>query len=165
MKASLCFHPFARAHLRYGRPTELLLVLDPTTQEDKVVMVSVAVWFRGAGITPAWAIWPGNTPLEGDGFWKRIDHLLDEVAPLLPAQVSVTLLADRAFGCPAFIDLLVKRNCIMWSAFRAKPSVKTAWADSVRSKAWSPTATDVPSCVDWFSRRTVGDQPVSWLSG
>jgi hypothetical protein len=110
MKASLCFHPFARAHLRYGRPTELLLVLDPTTQEDKIVMVSVAVWFRGRALPLAWAIWPGNTPLEGDGFWKRIDHLFDEVAPLLPAQVSVTLLADRAFGCPAFIDLLVKRH-------------------------------------------------------
>jgi hypothetical protein len=110
MKASLCFHPFARAHLRYGRQTELLLVLDPTTQEDKIVMVSVAVWFRGRALPLAWAIWPGNTPLEGDGFWKRIDHLLDEVAPLLPSQVSVTLLADRAFGCPAFIDLLVKRN-------------------------------------------------------
>jgi len=110
MKASLCFHPFARAHLRYGRATELLLVLDPTTQEDKIVMVSVAVWFRGRALPLAWAIWPGNTPLEGDGFWKRIDRLLDEVVPLLPAQVSVTLLADRAFGCPAFIDLLVKRN-------------------------------------------------------
>jgi Transposase DDE domain len=110
MKASLCFHPFARAHLRYGRPTELLLVLDPTTQEDKIVMVSVAVWFRGRALPLAWAIWPGNTPLEGDGFWKRIDRLFDEVVPLLPAQVSVTLLADRAFGCPALIDLLVKRN-------------------------------------------------------
>ena len=110
MKASFCFHPFARAHLRYGRPTELLLVLDPTTQEDKLVMVSVAVWFRGRALPLAWAIWPGNTPLEGEGFWKRIDRLFDEVVPLLPAQVSVTLLADRAFGCPAFIDLLVKRN-------------------------------------------------------
>jgi hypothetical protein len=110
MKASFCFHPFARAHLRYGRATELLLVLDPTTQEDKIVMVSVAVWFRGRALPLAWAIWPGNTPLEGDGFWKRIDRLFDEVAPLLPVQVSVTLLADRAFGCPAFIDLLVKRN-------------------------------------------------------
>jgi hypothetical protein len=110
MKASFCFHPFARAHLRYGRPTELLLVLDPTTQEDKIVMVSVAVWFRGRALPLAWAIWPGNTPLEGEGFWKRIDRLFDEVVPLLPAQVSVTLLADRAFGCPAFIDLLVKRH-------------------------------------------------------
>ena len=110
MEASLCFHPFAQAHLRKMRATELILVLDSTTQEDKVVMVSVAIWHRGRALPLVWAIWPGNTPLEGDGFWKRIDRLLDEVAPLLPAQVSVTLLADRAFGCPVFIDLVVKRN-------------------------------------------------------
>jgi len=110
MKASLCFHPFARAHLRYGQQAELLLILDPTTQEDKIVMISVAVWFRGRALPLAWAIWPGNTLLEGDGFWKRIERLLEEVAALLPAQVSVTLMADRAFGCPAFIDLLVKHN-------------------------------------------------------
>ena len=110
MEASLCFHPFARAHLRYGRPKELLLVLDPTTQEDKIVMVSVAVWYRGRALPLAWAIWPANTPLEGEGFWERIEHVLKEVETLLPSQVSVTLLADRAFGCPAFIDLLVKRN-------------------------------------------------------
>jgi hypothetical protein len=110
VEASLCFHPFARAHLRYGKPRELLLVLDPTMQEDRVVMVSVAVWFRGRALPLAWAIWAGNTPLEGDGFWQRIDQVLEEVVPLLPAQVGITLLADRAFGCPAFIDLVTKRG-------------------------------------------------------
>jgi hypothetical protein len=107
---TLCFHPFARAHLRYGRPEELLLILDPTTQEDRLVMVSVAVWYRGRALPLGWAIWPGNTPLEGDGFWKRIENVLDEVAPLLPVGVPVTLMADRAFGCPVFIDLLTARN-------------------------------------------------------
>lgn len=110
MEASLCFHPFARAHLRYGKPKELLLVLDPTTQEDKIVMVSVAVWYRGRALPLVWAIWPANKPLEGEGFWERIERLLKEVETLLPGQVSVTWLADRAFGCPTFIDLLVKRN-------------------------------------------------------
>ena len=71
MKASLCFHPFARAHLRYGRPEELHLILDPTTQEDKIVMVSVAVWFRGRALPLAWAIWPGNTVMEGGGFLEK----------------------------------------------------------------------------------------------
>ena len=108
LTASLCFHPFARAHLRYGHPTELLLILDPTTQEDRLVMISVAVWYRGRALPLAWAIWPGNTLLEGEGFWKRIERVLEEVAALLPAQVQVTIMADRAFGCPAFIDLLTK---------------------------------------------------------
>lgn len=108
--ASLCFHPFARFHLRLGRPQELLLLLDPTTQEDHLVMVTVGIWYRGRALPLAWAIWAGNTPLEGAGFWMRIDQLLDEVERLLPAGVAITLLGDRAFGCPAFIDLVVKRN-------------------------------------------------------
>jgi hypothetical protein len=108
--ASLCFHPFARHHLLLGRPQELLLILDPTTQEDKLVMVSVAVGYRGRALPLAWAVWPANTPLEGAGFWERIDQLLDEVQPLLPAGATITLLADRAFGCPAFIDLVTRRH-------------------------------------------------------
>ena len=108
--AAWCFHPFARAHVRYGHPPELILILDPTTQEDRLVMVSVAVWYRGRALPLAWATWAGNTALEGDGLWTRIDALLSEVARLLPARVSITLLADRAFGCPAFLDLLTKRG-------------------------------------------------------
>ena len=108
--ASLCFHPFARFHLRLGHPQELWLILDPTTQEDKLVMVSVAVWYRGRALPLAWALWAGNTPLKGERFWERIDRLLSEVETLLPAGVVVTLLADRAFGSPAFIDLVVRRN-------------------------------------------------------
>jgi hypothetical protein len=110
LEASLCFHPFARFHLLWGRPQELLLIIDPTTQEDKLVMVSVAVWYRGRALPLAWAVWTANTPLEGAGFWERIDQLLSEVALLLPTGVTITLLADRAFGCPTFTDLVVKRG-------------------------------------------------------
>ena len=110
MEASLCFHPFARHHLVLGRPQELVLILDPTTQEDKLVMVSIAVWYRGRALPLGWAVWPANQPLEGAGFWERIDQLLGEVERLLPANVVITLLADRAFGCPAFIDLVIRRG-------------------------------------------------------
>jgi hypothetical protein len=106
ISASLCFHPLARQRLLLGRPRELLLVLDPTTQEDHVVMVSAAVWYRGRALPLAWVIWPANTPLEGECFWARIAALLNMVAPLLPCGVSVTWLADRAFGTPAFTDLV-----------------------------------------------------------
>lgn len=104
--ASLCFHRFARTRLLLGRPQELTLILDPTMQEDRVVMASVAVWYRGRALPLVWAVWPGNEPLKGEGFWTRIAALLDEVAPLLPCNVPITWLADRAFGTPAFIDLV-----------------------------------------------------------
>jgi hypothetical protein len=100
----------ARAHLCWSQPQELLLIIDPTTQDDRVVMVSVAVWYRGRALPLAWAIWPGNKLLEGLRFWERIDALLELVASLLPDHVPVTWLADRAFGAALFIDLLTKRH-------------------------------------------------------
>lgn len=107
VSAEWCFHPFARQRLLLGQPQELILILDPTLQEDRAVMVAAAVWYRGRALPLAWALWPANTPLEGAGFWQRIAELLDRVATLLPVGVTVTWLADRAFGTPAFTDLVV----------------------------------------------------------
>lgn len=104
--AGICFHPFARAHLRIGRPEQLVLALDPTTQDDRVVMVTVGVWYRGRSLPLAWMVWPANQKLEGPGFWARIATLLAEVATLLPPHLPVIYLADRAFGTPQFTDLL-----------------------------------------------------------
>lgn len=108
--AECTFHPFARRHLLFGRPQELLLVLDPTTQEDRVVMVMVSVWYRGTALPLGWTLWPGNQPLEGAGFWERIAQLLTQVQQLLPPALPVILLADRAFGTPIFTDMVVKRG-------------------------------------------------------
>lgn len=108
INASTCFHPLARGRLLFGRPQELLLILDPTTQDDRVVMLSAAVWYRGRALPLAWAVWPANTPLSEERFWQRVAALLDTVAELLPPGVAVTWVADCAFGTPAFTDLLVK---------------------------------------------------------
>ncbi len=101
-----CYVPLIRTLLRRSVQSELLLILDPTTQKDHWVMVSVNAWYRGRALPLAWTIWPGNVPLEGDGLWVRIQALLGEVQALLPPQALVTILADRAFGCPAFTDLV-----------------------------------------------------------
>jgi hypothetical protein len=104
LTASLCVHPFARAHLRWGKPKRLLLIMDPSSQDKRVVMLTVAVWYRGRALPVAWACWPANTPLVGPRFWERVKGVLAEVASLLPVGVEVTWLADRAFGTPAFTD-------------------------------------------------------------
>ena len=110
LSATLCFHPFARERLAFGRPEHLLLICDPSTQDDRVVMVTASVWYRGRALPLAWLVWPANQPLEGDGFWERIEELLDIVATILPNGVPVTWLADRAFGTPAFTDLVTGRG-------------------------------------------------------
>jgi len=104
----LCFHPFARQRLLWGKPQELLLILDPTTQDDRIYLVTVAVWYRGRALPLAWVAWEANTPLKGARFWERIAKLLACVAELLPKGVKITWLADRAFGTPSFTDLLTQ---------------------------------------------------------
>jgi hypothetical protein len=110
ISATLSFHPFAQWRLLYGKPRRLFLIIDPTAQEDRVCMVSIAIWYRGRALPLAWTTWKANTPLTGKRFWERIEALLDLVAKLLPKDIPVICLADRAFGTPVFIDLLVKRG-------------------------------------------------------
>ena len=110
VEASLCFHPFARERLRFGHPKEVVLILDPTLQEDRVVMLSACVWYRGRALPLAWLVWPANQPLTGDRFWERVATLLSTVAEILPVGVPVTWVADRAFGTPAFTDLVIARG-------------------------------------------------------
>jgi hypothetical protein len=105
-----CLHPLVRQRLAKLHTDRLYVLLDPTTQEDRVVMVAVALWYRGRALPLAWAVWPANTPLQEDRFWKRIASLLDTVKELLPRGVDVVWLADRAFGTPAFTDLVEARG-------------------------------------------------------
>jgi len=125
LSAALCLHPLARQHLLWGRPRELLLVLDPTCKEDQVEMLSVAVWYRGRALPLAWAFWQANTPLRGERFWARTKALLELVATLLPKGVPITWLADRAFGTPQFIDLLSTHR---WH-YLVRVQGQTTWRD------------------------------------
>ena len=110
LEVTLCFHPFARERLLFGHPKELVLILDPTTQDDRVVMLSASVWYRGRALPLAWLVWPANQPLVGVGFWQQVATLLEMVAWILPVGIPITWVADRAFGTPAFIDLILARG-------------------------------------------------------
>lgn len=106
LSAEGCFYPLVRAFLERCHLQELWLVIDPTTQKDHVVLLSVNAWYRGRSLPLAWTSWPANTPLEGESFWERVAAVLALAAKVLPAGVGVVVLADRAFGCPAFTDLV-----------------------------------------------------------
>lgn len=110
ISAVICVHPFVRWRLAFGKPRRLILIVDPTSQEDHIVMASIAVWYRGRALPLVWMTWEANTPLEGPGFWERMDELLQQVSELLPAGIPVICVADRAFGAAVFVDLVVKRG-------------------------------------------------------
>jgi hypothetical protein len=81
-----------------------VLVVDGSCQKDRLVLLSVAVRYRGRALPLVWDLWPANQPLQGARFWQRVEALLAVVAGLLPPGVPVTVVADRAFGTPAFTD-------------------------------------------------------------
>lgn len=99
-----CFWPLALQIIANSQPQEILLLVDLTTQDARVVLLSVNIWYRGRSLPLAWDHWPGEQPLKEEGLWERLTHLLDQVQPLLPPGVPVTVLADRAFGCAVFVD-------------------------------------------------------------
>jgi hypothetical protein len=101
-----CWEPWVRAQLQASRAPEFVLVLDPTYQAERLVLLMASVWYRGRTLPLAWDSWPANQPLTGAGFWTRVGQLLARVARVLPAGVKVTWVADRAFGTPEFIDLV-----------------------------------------------------------
>jgi hypothetical protein len=106
LTASLCFHPFARQRLAWSRPPRLVLVLDTTTQADRVTLLTASVWYRGRALPLAWAAWPAQQRLPEPLFWTRVQAVLAAVATLLPVGVPVIWLADRAFGTPRFTDVV-----------------------------------------------------------
>jgi hypothetical protein len=110
LTAELCVHPFARQRLLWGHPKTIHLIIDPTCQDERIVKLTVGVWYRGRALPICWSIWPGNTPLEDQAFWDEVEKLLDQVHKILPKNVEVVVLADRAFGTPAFTDLVQARG-------------------------------------------------------
>lgn len=106
VQAQSCLEPLVKQLLANSRMEEIQLIVDPSLQEDRVVLVSINAWYRGRSLPLVWSVWPANRPLEGAGFWQRISALLRQAQPLIPPGVVVTVLADRAFGTPAFTDLV-----------------------------------------------------------
>ncbi|MCI0711699.1 MAG: transposase [Chloroflexi bacterium] len=107
-----CFEPLVQAWLAQDRPLRAVLIVDPTTQDERVVKLTVSMWYRGRALPLVWDTYPTNQPLEGPGFWERTDALLRRAQALLPPRTAVVGVAACAFGTPQFTDLVEARG---WS--------------------------------------------------
>lgn len=81
------------------------LIIDESGHTDVVRCLVAALWYRGRALPLCWISWPAQIPV-GEHYWSDCQRLLQQVRALLPAEQPVTVLADRAFGCPAFFDLV-----------------------------------------------------------
>jgi len=90
-------------HLKAGQ--RVWVVFDESGHSDVVRVLLAALYYRGRAVPLAWVLWQAQQPHE-QAYWTDCESLLAQVTELLPAGLHVTVLADRAFGCPAFTDLV-----------------------------------------------------------
>lgn len=97
------YAPAVRRVLKWKRSKRLLILIDETGHTDWVRVLTAAIWYQGRAIPLAWVQWRAQQPL-GVSYWVLVDRLLDMVASIVPADVQVVIVGDRAFGNPQFTD-------------------------------------------------------------
>jgi len=116
-----------RRILRRLPPTHCLwLIIDESGHSDVVRRLVAALWYRGRAVPLTWLSWPAQPPV-GEHDWRDCQTLLAQLAALFPAEQPITILADRACGCPACCDLVV---ALGWDAvLRAQRQTRLRLAD------------------------------------
>lgn len=84
----------------------LVLLLDESSQDDRLHLLRVSVAYRGGSLPVAWVLWEQNGLLPAGAYWAYLDRVLAAAATLVPAGVPVLLLADRAYDVPPLVDRL-----------------------------------------------------------
>jgi hypothetical protein len=105
-----CYHPAVRQVVEWPGPhaagQEVVLIVDESSKAAEVHRFRVSLAYWGGALPLAWAVWAQNVALAAGRYWQEGDRVLAQVAALLPAGARVGVLADRAYGVPAFLDRL-----------------------------------------------------------
>lgn len=96
-----CFVGLLGWVVQWWHSTHLALAIDATTVANRVVVLTVAVVYRGCAIPVAWRVLPAQRP----GPWMpSILELLERLGPAVPADWTVLVLADRGLYSGALWD-------------------------------------------------------------
>jgi hypothetical protein len=83
---------------------EVIVAVDDSSKTDQIHLLRASLSYRGGSLPLAWALWQQNVPQPQGFYWQQVDAVFAQVAALLPPGVRVTIVADRAFAVPAFLD-------------------------------------------------------------
>lgn len=95
--------PALKQVLKWQRAKRILLLVDESGNRELFRVLEAAVWYRNRAIPLGWVSWVAQQPLERS-YWECVEELLGKVSPLLPKGPQIVVVADRAFGNPAFTD-------------------------------------------------------------
>jgi hypothetical protein len=96
-------HVLAWDDLLHGS-RRLALIVDESSKADQVHLFRVSLPSWGGALPLAWAVWQQKSALTPGASWQAVDQVLAQVAALLPPGLAVTVVADRAYAIPPFLD-------------------------------------------------------------
>lgn len=109
-----CYLPVLRTVINWEdvlkEDRTLFLIVDESSNEDRIHLFRVSIPYRGGSITLAWELWEQNQPQQDGEYWDKAREVFARVASILPDGIRVIMLADRAYENPPFIDLLSTWN-------------------------------------------------------
>ncbi|HET6788627.1 MAG TPA: hypothetical protein VFH49_11730, partial [Aquabacterium sp.] len=95
--------------LHHERFTGVVIVLDESSQEDRVHLLVGGVPIGGVVLPLAIRTWPQNVPLPPGEYWTQVMAILQDIQAMLPPELRdhVLLTADRAYGVARLLDILM----------------------------------------------------------
>jgi hypothetical protein len=100
------YEALLRSVLDWEHLGRVTLIVDESTKRAHLHLLRISLAYRGAVVPLAWILWRQQQPLPQGWYWQEMDRLLERVVRLLPTACEVTVLADRAYDIPPFIDRL-----------------------------------------------------------
>lgn len=95
--------------LHHARFVGVVIIFDESSQADNVHLAVAGVPIGGVVLPLAIRTWQQNAPLPEGEYWTLLTGLLQEIQAILPAELRehVLLTADRLYGVPRMVDLLI----------------------------------------------------------
>lgn len=159
-----CFAPLLRWIVSWWQGKDLALAVDATAQGDAVVVLTVSVVSRGSAIPVAWHVLPANVP----GAWlPHFQRLLRLLAPAVPADWRVIVMADRGLWSPVLWDQIV---ALGWHPL-LRPQEAATFAPAgqdrqpVRAFVSGPDEAWVGTGRAFVHHPLAGTLVVTWLAG
>lgn len=114
LEATLFYEPAVRQAIDWQAllkgSKRVFLIVDESSKEEQIQLLRVSLAYRGSSVPLAWAIWY-KREAQGDGaYWANVDAVLNRVQKMIPAGLTVIVIADRAYDNPPFVDRIAARG-------------------------------------------------------
>lgn len=95
-----------RALVAWPDDEPVLLILDESTTPGQMHVLRLSLAYRSSCLPLAWAVWEHQAKLPAGAYWRAVEAVLATAAAIVPPELPVSVLADRAYDVPGIVDRL-----------------------------------------------------------